>query len=389
MGEERAVHRLTVDEVHRFALEEVQAVAVDVVVRDGELVGIGGEADDGLQQRALALLDILAHGVQVGGEIDAGGEEALALLALALAVELLPPLRHEAERRLEAGEQFDLFTGAVELVAHGGVLPRGVGVVRDLAERFHLPRAGEQGVGVHARDGDGEQADRGEDAVASADVVGHDELLVALGVREGLESALVRVGGGVNALRRARLAVLLLKPFAEEAEGDGGLGGRAGLGNDVDGEVIVADELHHLAQRGGGQTVADEVDVGGVLFLQVVVGRAQTLDHAARAEVAAADADDDKGLGVALNLFRGGENARIFRAVVLRGQADPADEIVALAAAVEELALRALETGAEDFFIGIGKEGLCVGNVDGKHDRIPPYKIQSVSRRGGRPSSRR
>ena len=52
-------------------------------------------------------------------------------------------------------------------------------------------------------------------------------------------------------------------------------------------------------------------------------------------------------------------------------------------------ALRALETGAEDFFIGIGKEGLCVGNVDGKHDRIPPYKIQSVSRRGGRPSSRR
>ena len=389
VGEERAVHRLTVDEVHGFALKEVQAVAVDVVVRDGELVGIGGEADDRFQQRALALLDILTHGVQVGGEIDAGGEEALALLALAFAVELLPPLRHEAERRLEAGEQLDLFTGAVELVAHGSVLPRGVGVVCDLTERLHLPRAGEQGVGVHARDGDGEQADRGEDAVASADVVGYDELLVALGVREGLESALVRVGGGVNALRRARLAVLLLKPFAEEAEGDGGLGGRAGLGNDVDGEVIVADELHHLAQRGGGQTVADEVDVGGVLFLQVVVGRAQTLDHAARAEVAAADADDDKGLGVALDLFRGGENARIFRAVVLRGQADPADEIVALAAAVEELALRALETGAEDFFIGIGKEGLCVGNVDGKHDRIPPYKIQSVSRRGGRPSSRR
>jgi|GEM_PF-930327 len=54
-----------------------------------------------------------------------------------------------------------------------------------------------------------------------------------------------------------------------------------------------------------------------------------------------------------------------------------------------ERARRALETGAEDFFIGIGKEGLCVGNVDGKHDRIPPYKIQSVSRRGGRPSSRR
>ena len=45
----------------------------------------------------LPLLDVLTHGVQVRGELHAGGEEALVLLALALAVELLPPLRHEPE----------------------------------------------------------------------------------------------------------------------------------------------------------------------------------------------------------------------------------------------------------------------------------------------------
>ena len=53
----------------------------------------------------------------------------------------------------------------------------------------------------------------------------------------------MRVGRGVDALRGLCLAVLLLELFAEEAERDGGLGRRAGLRDDVDGEIVVADEL--------------------------------------------------------------------------------------------------------------------------------------------------
>ena len=42
--------------------------------------------DNGLEQVALAVLDILPHGVQVGGEVHAGGEDTLAVFAFRLAV---------------------------------------------------------------------------------------------------------------------------------------------------------------------------------------------------------------------------------------------------------------------------------------------------------------
>ena len=152
-------------------------------------------------------------------------------------------------------------------MAHGGVLPGGIAVIVFRAERHHLLRTAHEFIQINARDGDGEKTNGGEHAVASADVVGHDEFLVPLLIGEGLERAFVRVGRGVDALRGLFLAVLLLELFAEEAERDGGLGRRAGLRDDVDGEIVVADELRHLAQRVGGEAVADKVDVRRGLLL--------------------------------------------------------------------------------------------------------------------------
>ena len=45
--------------------------------------------DDGFLQHTDAVLNILAQRVQVGGELGAGGEDALAVLALGLAEQLL------------------------------------------------------------------------------------------------------------------------------------------------------------------------------------------------------------------------------------------------------------------------------------------------------------
>jgi len=50
-----------------------------------------------LQQVPLAVLEVLADGVQIGGELQPRWEQALTVLALALGVELLPPLAEEAE----------------------------------------------------------------------------------------------------------------------------------------------------------------------------------------------------------------------------------------------------------------------------------------------------
>ena len=88
------------------------------------------------------------------------------------------------------------------------------------------------------------------------------------------------VRGGEDPLPGAFPAVLFHQELPEEAEGGGGLRGGAGLGDHVDGEIHIPDELQDLLQRLGGEPVPGEVDVGGVLPLQVVVGGAQTLDDA-------------------------------------------------------------------------------------------------------------
>ena len=115
MGQESAVHGLGGDEVHVLAGQEVQAVAVCLVPGDAQLVGAGAEADYGLKHVPLTLLDVLAHGVEIRSEFHAGGEEALALLALALAVELFPPLGKEPGTGLVGGQNLNLLALAVEI----------------------------------------------------------------------------------------------------------------------------------------------------------------------------------------------------------------------------------------------------------------------------------
>ena len=254
-------------------------------------------------------------------------------------------------------------------MADGGVLPRRVFKAALRAERHHLLRAAHQRGKVDPRNGNGEQTYGGQHAVAPADVIRNDKFLVALLIGKGLECAAVRVGRGVDALRRLRAAVFALQLFAEEAEGDGGFGGRAGLGDDVDGKVLVADEIHHLVERVGREAVADEVDVRGGLFLQIVVGRAEALDHAARTQIAAADADDDERAGVGLDLLRRSEDARVFILIIVARERDPAEEVAALSAAVLQPARRALKARQKRSLIRQRQEGRSMGNIDRQHDK--------------------
>ena len=266
MGQQRALHGAVPDEVHIGAGQEVQTVAVGLVPGHGQAVFRGAQAHHGLEHKALALLDVLAHGVEVRGELHAGGEQALVVLALALAVQLLPPLQHEAEGGVIAGQQLHGAAGAVQLVADGGIAPGGAVVGGLGAAVHHLGGAPHQGVDVHAGDGDGQQAHGGQHAVPAAHVIGHHEGLPALGVRQGLQSAAALVGGGVNAALGALLAVLLLQRLPEEAEGHGGLRGGAGFGDDVHGEIHILHQLQNFLKGVGGQAVAGEVDIGGVFL---------------------------------------------------------------------------------------------------------------------------
>ena len=359
MGQEGAVHGLGGDEVHVLPGQEVQPVAVGLVVGHLELAAAGAEADHGLEHVPLTLLDVLAHGVEVGGELHAGGEQALVLLPLALAVELLPPLGEEPEPGLVARQDLDLLPLGVEVGAGGGVLPGGVGrKVRLPAGLHHIGGAGHELLQVHSGHGDGQQAHGGEDAVAAAHIVGHHESLVALGVGQGLQGSPGLVGGGVDPLGGLRLAVLLLQHGLEETEGHGGLGGGAGLGDDVDGEILVPQQVHDLLEAVAGQAVAGKIDVWGIPLEQVVVVGAQQLNGRPGPQVAAADADDHQGPAVGLDLLRRRLNPGELLLVVVPGQVHPAHEVAAPSGGL-------LEPG-----VGLGQSIGVGGGVDRRAGKI-------------------
>ena len=96
--------------------------------------------------------------MEVGGEVDGSGEDALLVLAFGLAVELFPPFGEEVELGVEVDEDFNFFAGAVECVACHGVCcgeVSGVGVDSCALHGFGTV---EESADVVAGDGYGKEA---------------------------------------------------------------------------------------------------------------------------------------------------------------------------------------------------------------------------------------
>ena len=162
------------------------------------------------------------------------------------------------------------------------------------------------------------------------------------------------------------VAVFLRQDLAENAEGHGGLERGAGLGDDVHVKIVVAELGEHIAQIIRAQAVADEED------LRIVRGGdgAQQLDRAARAEVGAADADHDKRLRARADLFRGGEYAPKLGFLDLLRQREPAGEVRAETAALQQ---RLVRQGCERVIRArSGEKGACSGEIDLDHIKNPP-----------------
>ena len=347
MGQERSLRSPVPDVVHRRARQEVQPIAVRLIPRNGELSVRGTQPHDRLKEDPAALLNILPHGVQVRGKLHTGGEQALAVLSLALAVELLPPLRHKPEGRIVATQNFNGVPGPVQLIPQGGILPRGVGVGVVGADVHHLCRALHQGLHIHAGNGDGQQAHGGEDGIPSADVVRYHEGLPALGVRQRFQRAPGLVSGSVDTLTGFLLAVFLLQQFSEETECHGRLRGGTRFGDNVDGEIHIPHQIQHLAQCVTGEAVAHKVHIRRLFLFQIIIRGAQTVDHAAGSQIAAADADDHQRLRIALDLLGGSPDPGKFFPVIRLRQMHPTREFSAQAGAGLELFMGLFQTGQQ------------------------------------------
>ena len=324
--------------VHAFAGQEVEAVEVFFIV--GEEHGVAGllHGDDGFEDAAFALLDPLSHRVEVGGKVHSGGEDAHTVLALTLAVELLPPFVHEVEFRLEVHEDFNLLSGTIEGVAHGGILRGHIVFVGALC--FHVGCPLDEGVDVETGAGDREQTHGGEHREAAAHVVGDDERGVALLRCGDAGSTFLGIGHGHDDFLCHFLATLLLTLLLEQAESERSFSGRAALGDVDDAEFAAAEVVAEFVEIVFADVVTGKEDdrifaiVGEPLKLV-----AESFNHRARTEVGTADAGHHDGVAVlAQGLGAGFDFAQELRGDTA-GQVHPSEEIVAGAGLIFECLL--------------------------------------------------
>jgi len=159
--------------------------------------------------------------MQVGRENNGCRVETLAVLALALAEELLPPLVEHKHVRLIAHEDLKFLSLAVKNVAQHRIFVCGVLFKIGRGKLAHcVGSAAHQLVKVYAGNGDGEKSDSGKHRISAANIIGNDKCFITLAVGKRLERAACAVCGHENALGGFFFAVFLFKQRAENAEGD-------------------------------------------------------------------------------------------------------------------------------------------------------------------------
>ena len=294
MGETCTEFSHLVDLIHTLSGEEVETVEVLIVMREVELAVGSLYRDDCLVDRALAILNPLAHRVQVGGEVARCGEDTLAILAFALTVELLPPFGDKVELGLIVDHNLNLLaTFIVESVAHGSILCSDI-----LAERhihagslLHISSTSHESLDVETSTGYRQQTHGSEHREAATHVVGNDEALVAFLVGTGACGTALGIGNSHYHLTSHVLAQLGLTLLLEQTESEGGLGSGTRLGDIDDAEALALQIVGELSQIVLADIVAGKENLRVLLVLNEPGKRvAEGFDDSARAEVAAADA---------------------------------------------------------------------------------------------------
>ena len=279
--------------VDTLAGQEVQSVQILLVAGEQQAAVGLFDRDDGLENGALAVLNPLTHGVQVGSEVARSREDTLLVLALALAVELFPPLREEVELGLVVDHDLNLLAGSIETVADSGILGCHILFEGNILSTalLHLGSTGNELLDVETGTGYGKQTDGSEHREASTHVVGDDKRLVTLLVGTRAGSTALSVCDSHDDLLGHLLAHLCLTLLFQQAEGQGGLSGSARLGDVDDTELLVLQILRHLAQVVLTDIVACKQDDGVLLALDEPCKRiAQGLNDCAGTQIGAADA---------------------------------------------------------------------------------------------------
>ena len=304
--------------------------------------------------------------MQIGCEVDAGGEDALAVLAFRFAVELLPPLADEVQLRLVVHHDFNLLTCLVETVAHGGILGSGVLIEGHVAaaDLLHILSTLDKLLHVETGAGDGQQTHRREHRETTAHVVGNDERLVALLVGAGAGSTTLGVGDGHDDLACLVLAHLGLALLLQQAEGQGCLGGGSTLRDVDDAETLALQVFCEFKQIVLADVVSGEEDGGILAVLHQPAERvAQCLDDGACTQIGAADASHDHHFALPAQRVGHGLHLVEERGRDASGQMQPTKEVVTRARAVLKRHLCLFHLRLESLHCALLEEARSLRNV--------------------------
>ena len=207
--------------INTLALEEVQTVEVLIVVWEEQLLVRSLNADNSLEDRALALLNPLTHRVKVGSEVASCWEDTLLVLTLALTIELLPPLSKVVKLWLEVAYNLNLLASlSVESLTCSCI--DGSRVLLEsyvlAASLLHFSCTGNELLYIETSYCDRQQTYWSQDREATTHVVWDDETLVTLLVSASAGSTLLSVGNGYDNILSLVLATLILALLLQKTE---------------------------------------------------------------------------------------------------------------------------------------------------------------------------
>ena len=283
----------------------IQAVQILHIRHDGHLMFRGIKADHGFKKIPLALLDHLAQRVEIRRQFRSGRENALALLTLGFAEELLPPAAEHPEAGIKSFKNFHRLALPVQQIPHRGIKPHGIFIGTEVIFLLGIHGTVHQFHDVDARHCHGQKANGGQHGKPSAHGRRNVERLPALFPGHLPQSALKRIGHRVNAAVATVGAVFPLQHPSQATEGDGRLRGSAGLGNDDDGKILAFQQSHQFVPVPGAQIVAGKINLGITpALIHIVIGTLEQFDGRSGAQVRAANAHHHAGIGLVFDLVR-------------------------------------------------------------------------------------
>ena len=324
--------------VNTLALEEVQTVEVLIIVREEQLLVRSLYADNSLEDRALALLNPLAHRVKVGSEVASSWEDTLLVLTLALTIELLPPLSKVVKLWLEVAYNLNLLA----CLSIESLTCSCIDSCRILLESYvlaasllHVSRTSYELLYIETCYCDRQQTYWGQNREAATYIIRDDEALVTLLVSTSTCSTLLGVGYSYDNILSLFLTALILALLLQKTESESSLSSGTRLRDIDDTKLLVLQERGQLEEVVLTDIVTCEEDSRVLLVVYEPSERvAEAFDNGACTEVATTDTCYNnhltllaQSIGNSLNLI---EELRSDR----RWQMQPSQEIVTFTSAV-------------------------------------------------------